>query len=211
MSKRGRGQQNKEVIRNFWSNNYSWIIGIYFISTGILAIFNSVYYNNLQQIFWLCYGGVILIGLGIVMRRGALILSQFYILAIPDIVWSFDFISYLIGGSSLLGIVDYFFVSGPILPKIASIQHLLTVPLSLYVLLSFKIKSNYALAISIFQLVIYYFVTRGFTDPVFNVNCVYFYCGNLVSKSISTFEWIILSFFMVILTYFAVSILGAKK
>ena len=71
-----------------------------------------------------------------------MILSQIIILAIPDLLWTFDFFYMIFSGHSLLGIVGYF-PGENLLGRILSLQHLYVIPLSLIALSIIKIKKDY--------------------------------------------------------------------
>ena len=62
------------------------ILGVFFLFWGIVAIANSFYNQNPTQVLYICYLGMILIGVGILTKRSYIIMSQIYILAIPLLV-----------------------------------------------------------------------------------------------------------------------------
>lgn len=178
---------------------YIYAIGVFFILTGILAIFYALYNNHPESIFWFCYGSILLIGIGILIRNSTLISSQIYILLVPDLIWITDFIYYIFAGHSFFHIVDYFFEGNMTLPFLISLQHLFVVPLTLLVLSVIKIKSKFAFIFSFIHLILLFAITRYFTTPEFNVNCVYQACGSVFSSGIYPFLWIFLSFLMVLI------------
>lgn len=108
------------------------VLGIFFLFLGFMAVFNSLLIKNPSHVLWMCYISLILIGIGIVMRKSVLVMSQVYILAIPLVIWDVDFLYYLITQKTLLGLTNYFFVDAAWnLGKIISLQHLYTIPVSL--------------------------------------------------------------------------------
>lgn len=165
-------EKSKNLVMNF--------IGILFIILGVGAIINTIYHKNLglASILWLCYICIILIGIGVLTKNYLLIVSQLNIIAIPLIVWDIDFIYILFTGNSLLGIADYFFISGPLIRKLITLQHLFTVPLAIYALYLIKIRDNYVWLISFFEVSIIFFITRLISSPEQNINCVFSTCMN---------------------------------
>ena len=162
------------------NSKISLAIGIIFLFFGIGAIFNTIYLESgVAPILWMCYICMILLGIGSLRRDSFLIVSQLNLLAIPLLFWNIDFFYRLFSGHTVFGIVDYFFVSGPIFGKIISSQHLITLPLALFALWLIKLKKREAWKISLFQIVIVYLASRLTTNPIQNVNCVFHSCSNL--------------------------------
>ena len=182
-------------------------IGIIFVIFGLLAYFNAFYYENHYLIFWFCYLALLVIGIGLIFSEPRLILSQLYIVFIPDIIWGIDFISYLINGKSLMGIVDYFFLEGPIPLKIVTMQHLLVIPVCLVALVYIRdIKNKFPiLLISLLELSLFYYLAITFTPEIYNINCVYKPCGNLQISGYYPIIWFAGVFLMISLSYFLVN------
>ncbi len=184
----------------------SWkvrVLGVIYILISLLAYFNVFYYQRPESIFWFCYIGILIIGIGMLIKNSDLIKSQLYILTIPNIVWTIDFLSYLAGGDSFFGIAEYFFLAGPLLPKIVTLQHLITIPASIYVFYHLKLRKNKIWLASITQLALIFFVTKALTSNEANINCVYKACGNLpfqFSDGIYPLMWLILGILMVFIT-----------
>ncbi len=179
------------------------IIGVLFITWGIAAIINTLYRDDLAPILWLCYIGIILLGIGALKKDSFLITSQINILAVPLIFWTIDFFSFLINGKTLFGIVDYYFIPGPVIGKIISSQHLFTIPLSFYAIYLIKLKRTDAWKISFIQLILIFLATRIFTDPGENVNCVFSSCLNF-TVSYYPLMWFVSTFLMVLLINFLI-------
>lgn len=177
-------------------------LGVIYIALGILAIFNSFYFDNQANIFWFCYLGVFLIGVGMIANKEKLVRSQLYILIIPDIVWIVDFLSYyFIGGNTLLGIVDYIFIAGPLLPKLVSLQHIVTVPLGLYLARAMDFKKDWIWLVSVAQLAVFFVLTRLFTSAEENINCAWRVCGDVIPEvSLYPLWWFALGTIMIFLT-----------
>src|SRR3989344_4527030 len=85
-------------------------IGTLFTIIGFLAVMVSFYYGTPEQIFWMCYVSLFLMGVAILSRNSLLLASQLNIMAIPLILWSLDFFNYLANGRGIFGFVDYFFI-----------------------------------------------------------------------------------------------------
>jgi len=186
------------------------LLGVAYILISLLAYFNSLYYSNAGNIFWFCYLGILIIGIGMLAGNSDLIKSQLYVLLIPNLIWTIDFLSFLIRGSSLWGITEYFFLAGPLLPKIVSLQHLITIPVALYVFYCLKLRRNSIWVASLLQLAILFFITRAFTSPGLNINCAYRTCGNFLPFLNNYYPWIWLlaGLMMIILTRFILLAMG---
>lgn len=175
-------------------------IGVFFIILGVGAILEAVYNKSFSLIFWLCYMGLILIGIGCLTKNYLLIVSQLNILTIPLVFWNIDFFYFLLTNKTLFGIVDYFFNPGPLISRIISLQHLFTIPLSIYSLYLIKINKNYSLIISFFQIAIIFFITKSTASPEENINCVFKSCINRLEFSYLPYYlfWFV-GFFLIIL------------
>ena len=189
------------------------LIGFFYLLFGVSAIVNTIYQNNSAPLLWFCYVGMILLGIGALRKDSLLVASQLNILAIPLIVWTIDLIYGLIMGQTLFGVVDYFFLPGPLLGKIISLQHLFTIPLGIYLLFLVKLKRKDAWKLSFVTLIILFFITRFFTAEFYNINCVYKPCMNFnFGTSIYPIVWFFVSFVGVFLTNsFIVKLLTRSK
>ncbi len=175
------------------------IVGAIFLAFGIIAIINQILLKDFVAILWFCYVGLIIIGVGFLKKNKFLIKSQLNILLIPLIIWGFDFLYYLIFEVSLLNIVDYFFLPGPILSKIITTQHLFTIPLAVYSLRFIKSKTENAKLFSITQVSILFILSIIFSNPEKNINWVYHTPLNLNLPFYSV-VWFIVVFGMIFIT-----------
>lgn len=183
------------------------LIGFLLFALGISAITNSLFIKNPYQIFWGCYLGLIILGIGIVRRNSFLIMSQIYILAIPLLIWDIDFIYYLILGKPLLGITDYFFIESSLnLSKIISLQHLFSIPLAVYALKKIGIKKGEdAWKMSFAQIILIFLVILFITPPEQNINCVFAMCGDTnFSGFFYRITWFVTFFAFILLTKFSI-------
>ena|SRR3989344_3133 len=177
------------------------IIGIFFLIWGIIAIINSVYNQNPSQILYLCYIGLILIGIGILAENSFIIMSQVYILLIPLIVWDIDFIYWLIFQNPLWGVTDYFFLDKAFnIGKIISLQHLFTIPLSVYAAKLIGLKRKDAWKWSFIQIFIVFITVSLFSPEESNVNCIFKPCMNIELTPPYKITWFIAIFSMTFLS-----------
>ncbi|MCW8965711.1 MAG: hypothetical protein OQK82_03355 [Candidatus Pacearchaeota archaeon] len=187
----------KEIFLNF--------IGVFFLLIGILAIQSSLYKQTPTQILYMCYIGLILIGGGILTRNSFIVLSQIYILVLPLLVWDIDFLYQLIVGSPLFGITDYFFAVGGIsLDKVITLQHLFTIPVSIYAVKLIGVKRYDAWKLSFVQITFVYILVNLVSSPELNVNCVFYSC---VSFLPSYYYYNVLWFVMIFSMTFISSVL----
>lgn len=177
---------------------FNKIAGGLILLFGLGAIINSFCQNYTEGILWFCYFGLVLLGIGILIKSSFLIVSQLNILFIPLIVWSVDFFYYFLTRKPLLGITDYFFTNRNIFSQIISLQHILTIILVIGIL---PVKSKNAWKLSVFQIAAIYVLTRIFTSPGANINCVYRSCLSFTIEPYSLI-WFIAFFLMIFLTNF---------
>ena len=85
------------------------ILGVFLIIFGLLAMIQAISKGEPILIFWICYIGMIIIGIGCLLNKSYLISSQLNIITIPLILWDIDFFSFLMSKSTLFGLADYFF------------------------------------------------------------------------------------------------------
>ena len=175
------------------------LVGLLFLIWGVSALILGINDANPSIIFWLCYSSLILIGISILKKDSYLLVSQLNILTLPMILWTIDFVFYLLNGHSIFGIVDYFFQDSPNLAKIISLQHIFTLPLSFYALHKLKVKTNNSWMASFFQMIIIFILGRTYSSVAANVNCVYEPCVNLTLDAQAYYIlWFLVSFIVVI-------------
>lgn len=188
------------------------IIGVFFLFLGIVSIANSMYYQHPTQILYLCYFGLIFIGIGILTKRSYIIMSQVYILAIPLSIWSIDFLYQLILNKPLLGITDYFFLnSGIYLWKITTLHHLFTVPLAIYAASLIGLKKKDAWIWSFIQIILIFIVVTLLSDPELNINCVFNPCINVYFGLPYRLTWFLIIFTMTFITSVLLNLLPIIK
>jgi hypothetical protein len=177
------------------------LIGTYFLLLGITAILSSLHKQTPSQIFYICYIGMVLIGIGILTKRSFIILSQIYILAIPLLIWDIDFIHWIIFNSPLWGITDYFFLNlSATLDRFVSLQHLYTIPLSIYAVKLIGMKRKDAWKWSFIQIVVIFIAVITFSPQELNVNCIFYSCININYGLPYNLVWFLISFSMISIT-----------
>ncbi|MBI4116455.1 hypothetical protein HY449_01785 [Candidatus Pacearchaeota archaeon] len=180
------------------------IIGIFPLVMGILAIFNSLKIGSVSQILWICYFCLILIGMGILSGNDFLVMSQIYILFIPLIFWDVDFIYHWIFQEPLWGISDYFFVGNFDLGKIISLQHLATIPMTIYSLRLMGPKRKDAWKLSVVQIIAVYLLTNAFF-PGTNINCISEPCVNFNLGLPYVATWFLAFFTMIFISVLVIN------
>ena len=172
--------------------------GIFYIFIGILAFYNSIANSGYSSVLWISYTVMLLIGLGMLLRSSYLIGSQINIVFIPYLVWSIDFFYNLFFQKSLWGLTDYIFLSRSVISQIISLQHLFIIPIALISLHFIKSKKVNSWIFSILQVAIFFFITRIFSEPSSNINCVFKDCLGIINSNY-IFVWFTAYFIMILL------------
>jgi len=149
------------------------LIGLFFLTIGILDLVYSAIFVDPQLILWFCYISLIILGISTILRKGYLIGVQICILMIPALIWSLDYLYRLILNRELFGFTNYMFSGAINFGRILSFQHFLTVPLALLALYFIKTKDMGFWKMGYLEIVIVYFLTLIFTNPPYNVNWVF--------------------------------------
>ena len=152
------------------------LIGTIYITLGILAFYNAIRYSETAGILWFSYIAFFLIGLGIITRNSYLIASQINIILIAYIFWNIDFFYILITSNSLWGITNYFFSPRPTLSQLITLQHIFTIPVSLFSIYLIKLKRRDFWKFSLAQITIFFFIIRIIGSGEENINCVFENC-----------------------------------
>lgn len=167
----------------FFEKKKLLLIGVLFVVIELAALIDVWLLENPTQLFWLCYISLAIIAMGIFLHRPRLVVSQVYLLAIPLTIWTLDFIIGLVMGTSPWGITAYYFDGSAFtLGDFVSLQHLFTVPLSIYAIyLMGGLKERYAWVLSVLQVILIFVIVRLFTTPGENINCVFYPCVAIVA------------------------------
>lgn len=159
---------------------YFKFFGLFYVIIGILAIFNVIFGIDSASSLWISYFAFFFIGLGILTKDSYLIGSWFNIIFIPYLFWSADYLCNLFFSKSLWGITDYMFSSRLFISQIISIQHFFIIPVAILSIYFIKIQKKDFWKLSVSIIGILFILTRLFTKPIENVNCIF--------KSCLTFE-----------------------
>lgn len=188
------------------------VIGSYFLILGIVAIAKSLYRETPFQLFYACYIGLVLIGMGILAKKSVIVLSQIYILAIPLLIWTVDFLYLLAFKQPLWNITNYFFsVDSSLLDKFVTLQHLYTIPLSIYALKLIGLEKIDARKWSFIQLILMFILVLIFSPPIMNINCVFSSCIDIEFGLPYSLIWFLGGFVMVELCYLTTKYILSKK
>ena len=135
-------------------------IGCFFFLIGIMGIILSIKIGSFDKVFWFCYIGLILMGIGAFRKDSNLITSQVNIMTIPLIIWSIDFFSILFFKISLFKISEYFFSPGfSFLSRLISLQHLITLPLAFYCIYIIGLNRKDNWKISFFEIFLIFIIS----------------------------------------------------
>jgi len=193
-------------MKNRYFDYFVRLLGILFITLGILAVRESFLAENYYQILWLCYSSVIFTGIAFFKKNNFLLISQINILLIPLLVWNIDFFYMIFNGSSLFGITDYFFKQDSFVSLIVSSQHIFIIPLSLLVIYFLGVKRRDSWKLSMIHITSFFIIVRLFTSPEKNINFNFIpfnqFLVNLIPQWIYGFVWFIIFFVMIFLTNF---------
>jgi len=190
------------------------VLGWLFVVIAIVGAVNYISAGNPEQLIWLCYFGLFFIGAGLLSRVPFFVLAQLNIMIVPLLLWTIDFFSIFLTGSPLIGIASYFFVEGPLLAKIITLQHLFTIPLGLWALylLGIDKQGKEAWKLSFIEVSGAYLLALIFTNPEKNINCVFENCLNFVIPGpIYPVVWFVVAFSVILILNFVLIKLFNKK
>lgn len=180
-----------------------WLVntlGLFFLAYGVFAVDYAIYRDEPSWAFWICYVGMVLIGIGLLIRNSKLVISQLYLLTVPLIIWLADFMSKIVTGEHWLGVTDYFFKELLLPARIISLEHFIVLPLGYFGFWLLGGERKGAWVISLVELTIIYLIVRFITDPIQNVNCVFESCfPYVVTDSFYPLRWFGLGFGVVLI------------
>ena len=158
-----------------------YIIGFIFLAIYIYVLILFISCQYYLGLFWICYLGILLFSIGIFLKNSDLVLSQVFLLLIPDILWGIDFFYRISFGNTLLGIDNFFFTTNYFSRKILSLQHLITPILGLSALFLLKPKKFYkALIIGFVEIFLILLISLIFPFKE-EINCLPTYKGCMFS------------------------------
>ena len=180
------------------------ILAVIVIIVGILAILNSIYTQQYGKMLWFCYIGLIIIGVGILIKNPYIIASQMIITFIPSLLWIIDFTAFSFFNFHVFDITTYFFNSQSLTSRIISFEHFLVVLAPLYALYKIKILNKYKWKIFLFswiQITIIFILTRLLTSYSDNINCAFYTCLPFDFPFPYIISWVIVMFTYNIATF----------
>lgn len=151
-------------------------LGLFFLAYGVFAVDYAIYRDQPSWAFWICYVGMVLIGIGLLVRNSKLVVSQLYLLTFPLIIWLTDFTSKVVTGEHWLGVTDYFFKELLLPARLISLEHFIVLPLGYFGFWLLGGERKGAWLLSLVEVTIIYLIIRTMTDPLQNVNCVFESC-----------------------------------
>lgn len=189
-------------------NIFLSVFGVYFIIISALSYYQAIFIGEISPIFWLSYLVMFITGVGFLKKDAYLIGSQINLVLIPYLLWNFDFLYELITKKPFFGITSYFFESRTFIAQLITVQHIIIIPLAVLALYLIKYKRKDFWKISIIQGTIIYFLTRIFSNPKLNINCVFESCLPFqVSQNIYPIFWFFSLFMMIgIVNYILIKI-----
>ncbi len=186
------------------------VLGAISLAYGIFAIIQAIVSGNPGWIFWACYIGLILIGIGSLTKNYLLIKSQLNILTIPLVMWVLDFILIFAFDIHFFGMTDYFFNQITLFARLVSLEHFFLLPLgytSLYLTKSLtKNPLENAFIFSLIELVFLFGLTKILTLPKDNVNAVFTSRINFIPNTeFYLFYLFVIGIIMIFITDFTIS------
>ena len=191
-----------------------YLIAVIISFSLISTIINFVQMRAYPALLWICYIADFIIITGLFSRNSKIILSQVIILLIPDLLWIVSFLWLLISGQDLFGLSLY-------LPreqlsvwgKIASLQHLYVVPLSLVAIYVLKSQRDYKVLLSSFaEIAIIFLIAIFFAPAGMNIDCVIQNCINVPFNFLPYgVIWFVVTFILTALSYFAIEFIPFLK
>ncbi len=184
------------------------ILGVFLIIFGLLAMIQAISKGEPILIFWICYIGMIIIGIGCLLNKSYLISSQLNIITIPLIMWDIDFFSFLILKRTIFGLADYFFKEPSIISRLISLEHLFLIPLGILAFYLVKDKKDKkqnnknSLLISILEVTILFIILKIINISDKNINCVFYSCIPYINPKPYWLWWFAISFLIVFVTNF---------
>ncbi len=193
---------------------YLYVVGFVFALIYLYVFSLFIFLDNYAiGLTWMCYLGILLITIGIFLKNSDIILSQVYLLLIPDLLWFIDFFYRLIFGYSLLGFDNFFFRTPYLERKILSLQHLVTPYLAIFSIYLLKPKKKLKPLLFSFIELIILFILGIFVFPVSEgINCLPDYNScffnrplsflNYQSAGIYQLVWILIESFFLLTAFF---------
>jgi len=183
---------------------FGWI----FLLVGSLAPLTWLVVGRPEYIFWFSNHTFIILGLALLFRSPFWAFAELCLGALPELLWSVDFLSRVFTGSHVWGFTSYMFKNGAFdWLHLYSFQHILFIPAALYAMYLLKGPVRRAWLGSIAHGAVIWGFSIAFYD--FNINCVYYKC--IFDLPFYKLAWPALMLLHVFLVYFVVLKLYKKK
>jgi hypothetical protein len=185
------------------------LFGWLFLVVGIMPFLTFLTFDRPQYFVWFSNHTFIILGLALLLRSPFWAFAQLCLGAIPEVVWSFDFLWQFFTGVSPLGITTYMFKNGAFdLLHLYSLQHILFVPAALYSVYLLGGPVRQAWLGSVAQGAAMWGLSFGFGSDL-NINCVYYKCT--FGLPFYQIAWPLLILLHVFLAYFVTISFWKKK
>lgn len=187
---------------------YLWILASLFLLFALSNILLDIYEDVSGEFLWFCINITLIFSIGLFYKNKLLISSTLTSAFLIEILWAIDVSSFLITGSPLIGVFDYFSEISN-LRMIQTFYHLFLLIVPLYVIIRIKEFHKFSWAFSSFHFLLVSILTLFLTNS--NVNCVRSACSPGALNQIYAlkpaflpllmFNWITLSLFVFIPTH----------
>jgi len=184
---------------------WGWI----FLIMGILPFLTFLTFNRPQYAVWFSNHAFIILGLALLFGSRFWAFAELCLGAIPELVWSTDFLYNLFTGKQLWGFTAYMFKNGAFdWLHLYSLQHILFIPAALYAIYLLGEPAKNAWQGSIIHGSIMWGVSFLFPYD-FNINCVYHKC--IFDLPFYQITWPLIIIGHIFLIYFLVLKFWPKK
>lgn len=184
---------------------FGWILLI----IGIMPFLTFLTFGRPQYAAWFSNHTFIILGLALLLKSPFWAFAQLCIGAIPELVWSADFLARAFTGSHIWGFTSYMFKNGTFdLLHLYSLQHILFVPAALYAIYLLKGPVKQAWLGSLAHLAILWGISYRFPFD-FNINCVNYKC--IFDLPFYQISWPLLMIALVFAVYFTTMLVWNKK
>ena len=177
-------------------------LGIFFLFLQIVIIISNWGNSSYEVYIWFCNHTPLLFAIGMFLKEKDFLQGIINVGLLGQFVWVLDFLSQLLFNSHLFGVTRYLFENPFSFSTIISILiHILSTFIVLFYTYSHKPNTK-GIIISIVYMIFLYLFSVLFTNPTYNINCVFTIevCGiSFVQVPLYTYLWPILTSILVIL------------
>jgi len=157
-------------------NDKTQIWGWIFLLIGLTPVIVWIVFDRPQYIAWFSNHTFIILGLALLFKSRFWAFAELCLGAIPELVWSTDFLYSVFTGKQLWGFTAYMFKNGTFdLLHLYSLQHILFIPAAIYAMYLLGGPVKKAWIGSIAHGVVMWGASFMFPFD-FNINCVYHKC-----------------------------------